>query len=156
MFMMQLLELRVPPIIQLLAMALLMWSVSRYLPAFALPIGGAVWLATAYFIAGTVLAILGVREFRKARTSVDPRTPAKAGKLVSAGVYRISRNPMYLGMLLVLIGWAFYLRSSLALALLPVFVVYMSYFQIKPEERFMREKFTGAYDAYCSAVGRWL
>jgi len=113
-------------------------------------------LAASLVLAGFVVAILGVREFRKAGTTVDPRFPEKAESLVTDGIFRYSRNPMYLGLLCVLLGWAVYLANWPAFLFLPVFVAYMNRFQIRPEERHMLRKFGDAFSDYASRVRRWL
>ncbi len=107
-------------------------------------------------VAGISLALLGVLEFRKSSTTVDPRFPDKSSQLVTTGVYRISRNPMYLGFLVILLGWSLYLVNYIALLLLPAFVAYMTHFQIKPEERVMAQKFSGQFSGYTARVRRWI
>ena len=133
-----------------------MWGSARLAPSvrFNLPGRGITALALAF--AGVVIAIAGVCSFRASRTSVDPRTPDKASQLVVAGVYRWSRNPMYLGMLLLMTGWGVHLSNAAAFCLLPAFVGYMTAFQIKPEERILRAKFGASYAEYMSAVRRWV
>jgi protein-S-isoprenylcysteine O-methyltransferase Ste14 len=87
---------------------------------------------------------------------VDPRTPAAASSLVVGGIYRVTRNPMYLGFLLVLLALALYLGTLTAFVVLPLFVVYLNEFQIKPEESALRARFGSAFDSYASRVRRWL
>jgi protein-S-isoprenylcysteine O-methyltransferase Ste14 len=109
-------------------------------------------------VAGIGLAICfaGVLAFRQSRTTVDPRTPAAASSLVVGGIYRYTRNPMYLGFLLVLLALALYLGTLTAVLLLPVFVFYLNEFQIKPEERALRKRFGTDFDFYAASVRRWL
>jgi protein-S-isoprenylcysteine O-methyltransferase Ste14 len=76
--------------------------------------------------------------------------------MVTSGVYGVSRNPMYVGFLLVLIGWAAFLSHALAFALLPLFVAYMNRFQIEPEERALSAKFGGQFQEYRRSVRRWV
>ncbi len=99
---------------------------------------------------------MGVLEFSNAGTTVDPRTPHQSESLVVKGVYRFTRNPMYLGFFLMLVAWEIFLGSVFAALLLPLFVVYMNRFQILPEERHMRALFGEDYDRYVSEVRRWL
>ena len=82
--------------------------------------------------------------------------PDRSAALVAGGIYRSSRNPMYLGFLLLLAAWACWLANPLALAGLPAFVLYLNRFQIAPEERALRARFGDAYDGYARAVRRWL
>jgi protein-S-isoprenylcysteine O-methyltransferase Ste14 len=87
---------------------------------------------------------------------VNPLQPDAASSLVSGGVYRWTRNPMYLGMALVLLAWAVYLSSIAALAVLPLFIVYINRFQIEPEERALEARFGAQFERYRKAVRRWL
>jgi protein-S-isoprenylcysteine O-methyltransferase Ste14 len=106
--------------------------------------------------AGAAIALAGVIQFARARTTVNPLQPDAASSLVSGGVYRWTRNPMYLGMALVLLAWAIYLSSIAALAVLPLFIVFITRFQIAPEERALEARFGVQFERYRKAVRRWL
>lgn len=82
--------------------------------------------------------------------------PDSASALVTGGIYKITRNPMYLGFLLILLGWTVFLSNLFAYALLPVFVIYMNRFQIVPEENALDTLFGNEYRFYKSKVRRWL
>ncbi len=82
--------------------------------------------------------------------------PDTASSVVTAGIYRATRNPMYLGLALALAGWAMYLSNLVALLIVPAFVAYMTQFQIKPEERTLLAKFGPGFAAYMAAVRRWI
>ena len=110
----------------------------------------AIHLALAY------LAVAGVVAFRRARTTVDPRDPGKSTELVATGIYRASRNPMYVGFLIALAGWGVFLGNLLALVALPLFVAAMTRFQIAPEERALRARFGERFTRYERSVRRWL
>jgi protein-S-isoprenylcysteine O-methyltransferase Ste14 len=97
-----------------------------------------------------------VLAFRRAQTTVNPLTPQATSSLVTTGIYRYSRNPMYVGLLFVLAGWGCYLANGLALLVLPLFVASMTRWQIIPEERFMAAKFGAEFEAYKRSVRRWL
>lgn len=150
------LELKLPPVALVFGVAIGMWLLSRSTAAldFALPFR----LAVAVMLAGIGLAIsvAGVMQFRQARTTVNPITPEATTTMVTSGVYRFSRNPMYLGFLFVLAGWAAFLSHVLAFALLPFFVAYMNRFQIIPEERTLAAKFGRQFSDYRNSVRRWL
>jgi len=150
------LELKIPPLLLVILFGVAMWAVSRVLPAGYFVIPGKFLLSTAVLALGGCIALLGVLEFRSAGTTVDPRTPNQSESLVVKGVYRFTRNPMYLGFLLMLVAWGIFLGSVFAALLLPLFVVYLNRFQILPEERHMRALFGEAYDRYASQVRRWL
>lgn len=153
---MQNLELKVPPPIVALACAALMYGVVRLLPDWRWhwPASGMLGAWVALF--GVALDALGLFAFHRAKTTVNPLNPAATSSIVQSGIYRYTRNPMYLGMLVVLLGFAIYLAHPLAFLVLPVFVAYLSRFQILPEERLLSEKFGEAYRGYASRVRRWL
>ena len=153
---MQTLELKIPPVVLVALFALAMWLLAQWLPPVAL---AAVWgqvLAGIFAGAGVAVALSGVLAFRRADTTVDPRVPLQSSSLVVRGIYRYSRNPMYLGFLLLLLALAIYLMNAAAFALLPLFVLYMNRFQIVPEERHLLQKFGAEYQAYTQQVRRWL
>jgi len=153
---MRFLELKVPPPIVALFMAGLSWLASRAAPTlrFVLPHRNAIVLAS--LVAGVCVSVLGVAGFRRARTTLNPLKPEKSSALVTSGIYRYTRNPMYLGLLLVLFGWAFFLSNALAFLFLPAFILYMNRFQIEPEERVLASVFGQEFTAYLSKVRRWL
>lgn len=153
---MQSLELKVPPLIVVALTALAMWGLSRLFPSatFELPGSGIASLAMA--LLGAAIALAGVIAFRNSRTTVDPRTPDAASTVVIGGIYRISRNPMYLGFLFVLTGWGVYLSNATAALLLPAFVAYLNAFQIKPEERILLAKFGPRFAEFMESVRRWV
>ena len=105
---------------------------------------------------GITVAISGVLEFIKFKTTVDPLHPGKSKTIVQSGVYAFTRNPMYLGMLLVLLGWADFLDSLNAFAGAVFFFLYIDRFQIRPEETILSANFGEAYLNYLSEVRRWL
>ncbi len=150
------LEMKIPPALLIAALALLMWLTPAIAPglSFSSPWQSAVmWL---FAIPGVLFTFAGLAAFRREGTTVDPTRPERASSLVVTGVYRYSRNPMYLGFLLVLTGWAIHIANLLAFAALPVFVAYMTRFQIIPEERALLSRFGEAYRAYLGSVRRWL
>ena len=152
------LELKVPPVALALITAAGMLALAWLLPAAALPLPatGARLAAGALGAAGIAVALAGVLAFRRMRTTVNPMAPERATALVAVGVFRASRNPMYLGMLLVLAGWAVFLGNAAAALLVPAFVAWMTRFQILPEERALTARFGASYLDYCARVRRWL
>jgi protein-S-isoprenylcysteine O-methyltransferase Ste14 len=151
------LELRVPPVVVVLACAGAMWLLAS--ASGPSPVGAAMRAsaATLLAVAGIALAVAGIREFRAARTTVNPLHPEQAAAMVTGGIYRCSRNPMYLGMLCLLAAWAAWLGQLAPLMVgLPAFVLYMNQFQIRPEERALEQRFGPAFGEYAARVRRWL
>lgn len=144
-----------PPIIGLL-FGLAMWGLARGAPDYAGAFPGQLWAAALIAGAGLAIDLVSIGAFFKRKTTVNPLTPAKTNALVIDGLYRFSRNPMYLGLLMILAGWALYLGNILNVALLGLFVWAINELQIKPEEKALREKFGADYDAYCKRVRRWI
>ena len=153
---MRALELKIPPPVVALLVAGAMWGSSLALPASAAPTTFRAVAALALALAGGLIALSGVISFRRAKTTVSPMKPERTASLVTTGIYRFTRNPMYLGLLLVLIALTVYL-SSLWLLVGPVaFVLYMNRFQVAPEEHVLSRMFGAAYTVYQSRVRRWL
>ena len=153
---MQSLELKIPPLAVVIVTAALMWIAPRAAPAFRVVLPDRSALAACLAVAGVVTSVLGIVAFRRARTTVNPMHPESSSALVVAGVYRLTRNPMYLGFLLILLAWAIFLSNALAVLVLPAFVLYMNRFQIAPEERALTSTFGAEYVAYKTRVRRWL
>lgn len=154
------LELKIPPLLLVLIFAGLMFGISHLLPLWQfISTELVLWraaLAGVWCAAGVVVALLGVITFRRAHTTVNPLTPQQARALVQNGIFRYSRNPMYLGMLLLLLGWALWLAELSAFLPLPFFVWYLNQFQIKPEERALNRLFGASFLQYQQTVRRWL
>lgn len=150
------LELRVPPVVVTLGCAGLMWGAAALSPSLAFDVPGRVVIAVVLAVAGAAVALAGVVAFRRAETTVNPVRPDAASSLVASGVYWVARNPMYLGFLLALLGWAVWLAHPLAFLVLPLFVAYMSRFQIRPEERALRARFGESFESYSRSTRRWL
>ena len=150
------LELLIPPPLVMLLVGLLMWVLSKMFPGLTV-----VWLQSAVAAAATVLlgiviSLTGIVTFKQAHTTIDPKQPAQTSTLISSGIYRYSRNPMYLGVLIVLLGWAIYLGNLVSILATAVFVAYITRFQIIPEERLLHEKFESEFQSYKNKVRRWL
>jgi protein-S-isoprenylcysteine O-methyltransferase Ste14 len=150
------LELKVPPPAVMTLIGCAMW--------------GAVWLAepllgvsvvrafTAllFMLLGIGFSLAGVISFRRAKTTVNPLRPETTSSLVRSGIYRSTRNPMYVGMLFALIGWAVFLTSGWALLGPLAFILFINRFQIDPEERTLATLFGAEFAAYKEKVRRWL
>ena len=150
------LELRIPPPVVALVAGLLMWLAAQGVPSFGWPLAARIAAAVALAAVGLSFDVAGFVSFRRARTTINPLRPARASSLVVTGVYRYTRNPMYVGGALLLLAWAAFLANAAALALVPGFVLYLTRFQIIPEERVLSGIFGAPYRAYCGRVRRWL
>ena len=150
------LDLKIPPVALFLVCAVVMWMLTAAYAdaAFVLP-GAAVIFAVCVVLGGGI-GVAGVVAFRRHSTTVDPTAPEKTSSIVRDSIYRYSRNPMYLALVVTLAGWGFFLQNIAALAVLPVFIAYMTQFQIKPEERVLLGRFGTDYDDYMATVRRWI
>jgi protein-S-isoprenylcysteine O-methyltransferase Ste14 len=150
------LELKIPPPVVALLIGAAMWFASRFGPVLELPLPVRTAALVVFGLLGGATAFAGNMAFRRAKTTVNPFRPQNATALVTSGIYRFTRNPMYLGLTLLLLGWALFLCSAWALAGPVLFVLYVGRFQIKPEEKILSAKFGAAYSEYVSRVRRWL
>ena len=153
---MQALELKVLPVAVIVVFGIAMWAASTVLVGASFFLPGAAIIAFISALIGAVIALSGVASFRQHDTTVNPTRPETTTLIVTAGIYRFTRNPMYLGLAFVLAGWAVYLANIAAMALVPVFALYMTRFQIKPEERALMAKFGADFADYMATVRRWL
>lgn len=149
------LELKVPPLALVFLFGALMWLVSAY-SVFTITLPWRSALALIFYTGGSAIVLAGVLTFRRMKTTVNPLTPEATTTMVTSGIYRFTRNPMYLGFLFGLVGWAIALSNLLAFAFLPLFVWYMNRFQILPEERALASKFPEAFTRYKRSVRRWV
>jgi protein-S-isoprenylcysteine O-methyltransferase Ste14 len=150
------LEHRIPPPLVGLVLAGAMWGLATLPPALALPAGPRLALVALLVAAGVAFDIGGVLAFLRQRTTVNPLRPQNASALVTGGIYRLTRNPMYVGMALLLTAWAVQLSALWPFAGPAAFILYMNRFQIVPEERALRALFGEAWAAYAARVRRWL
>jgi protein-S-isoprenylcysteine O-methyltransferase Ste14 len=151
------LEHRIPPPLVAALCGLLMWLAARQWPAAVeLSLGWRLGLALPLALLGLVVCLAGVLSFHRARTTVNPLKPQSASALVDSGVYRYTRNPMYLGFALVLLAWALFLAWPAAVLGVVAFVLYLNRFQIGPEERALDRLFGEDFARYCAQVRRWL
>lgn len=153
---MRALEHKVPPPLVALAIAVAMWAGAGDIPAFPVATGLRSILAPLVALIGGACAIAGTVSFRRARTTVNPLKPASASSLVTSGIYGVTRNPMYVGLLMALVAMAIYLATIAALIGPLLFMLFIHRFQIVPEERALAEKFGPEYTEYAQRVRRWL
>ena len=149
------LETRIPPPVVALVVLLLMWNLAAWLPG---PLAPSWYVSAALTLVaiGAAFDLAALWAFHQAHTTINPMKPQATAHLVTSGVYRLTRNPMYLGLGLFLAAAMVYLWSPWAVLGPLGFVAYINRFQITPEERVMRERFGAEFTAYCARVRRWL
>ena len=150
------LDLKIPPPVITLSCAALAWVVARFTPGFVYLVPARIPITVILVLAGFSLALAGLLAFRKAKTTLNPHTPDKSTYIVRSGPYRFTRNPMYLGLATVLLAVCVYLQNPITLVLVVLFLVYITKFQIIPEERFLLKNFGEPYAQYMRSVRRWL
>lgn len=149
------LDLKVPPALVFLGFGGVMYLLAVFLPVGQFDFFGRELLWQVLAGLGILVGLISVGQFLRKRTTLDPFRPETAGSLVTGGVFRISRNPMYLALLLILLAWGLWLGNAFNAVTAGLFVAYMNRFQILPEERILEARFGGAYRQYCQAVRRW-
>lgn len=149
-------RLVIPPPVQGIITAIIMWGVALAIPQLSVPFRGSFLLMLALIAVGFIIEVIAIFMFMRAKTTVNPLAPQKTQKLVISGLYKYSRNPMYLGLCFMLLGYAVWLANPISTLVLFGFVWWITEFQIKPEEEVLREKFGQDYLDYQSQVGRWL
>lgn len=148
-------QLKLPPALVFLLFGGAMYLLATYLPVGYFDFFGRFVLMKALLILAAGIGVISLIQFFRARTTIDPRKPAKAGTLVTGGVFKYSRNPMYLALLLILLAWGLWLGNAFNTVLAAAFVAYMNKFQILPEEEALRKRFGRPYEQYLIRVRRW-
>jgi protein-S-isoprenylcysteine O-methyltransferase Ste14 len=133
-----------------------MWMISQSTKSIIIPDVTRLVLSLTLFALGFIVSLSGVASFRAKKATVNPLSPSESTSLVITGVYKFSRNPMYLGFLLVLVGWGVFLSNLYSSSLTVLFVYYMNTFQILPEESMLQEIFGEKFSDYKKQVRRWV
>ena len=107
-------------------------------------------------LGGVTILISAVRSFKKDKTTINPLSPEQATKLVTDGIFKYSRNPMYLGMVFILSSMAVLFNLIGGIILIALFCFYITKFQIIPEERAMSNLFSQDFNKYKQATRRWI
>ncbi|WP_026811488.1 methyltransferase family protein [Arenibacter latericius] len=148
-------KLKIPPLLVVVLFAGLMFILAEYLPVGYFDFFGRKYLMLFLFSMSGLIGIVSLVQFFKAKTTINPSAPSKTTMLVTGGLYEYSRNPMYLALLLLLLGWGLYLGNAFNTLLAAGFVYYMNAFQIIPEEEALFKKFPKEFQKYCVKVRRW-
>ncbi len=150
------LELKIHPPVVAMLFAAAGWLGSRLAFGGELVLPYRKVLVVMLVLAGLVVAMSGLLAFVRARTTVNPKAPERSSAVVSSGIYRYTRNPMYLGFVFLLTAWAVYLGHLVPWLLIPLFMVFLTRLQIRPEERALTKLFGDEYREYRQRVRRWL
>ena len=145
---------KIPPPIVTLVFAALIYFSSEWSPSIVFR--GQNLISLFLMMLGFLVLLIAISAFIKLKTTINPLKPEAASSLVTMGIFRISRNPMYLGMLLLIISLWIKTGAVLGFILVAGFIAYLNYFQILPEERAMKGLFSDKYKTYCQQVRRWL
>lgn len=150
-----------PPPAALLIGIVLLWLGVRLPPEFAawsamFDFPGRRVIGMAFFIVALALMIAAVAAMQRWQTTVNPLTPERSARLVTEGVFGFSRNPIYLGDALILVGAGFWFGTAWAVLVTGLFVVYIHKVQIRAEERALAARFGAEFQAYSARVRRWL
>lgn len=149
-------RIRIPPPVIALICAVTMWAVFKLASALNFDFTGQKVIAGLVIGLGLSMDLISVKGFWSARTTINPIKIENASALVTGGLYRFSRNPMYLGLALVLSGWALWLGNPINVIGIAIFIGLMNALQIKPEEAVLAEKFGQEYRDYQRRVRRWI
>ena len=145
-----------PPPLALGLAALLAWLLDRGAPSLRVALPGQPGVAIALAVAGAALMLAAALSLAAARTTLDPTRPEKSTSLVRAGAFAMTRNPIYLGDVLLLAAWVAWLGQPLGLLPLAVFAAWLDRVQIAAEERALAQRFGADWQAYRRRVRRWL
>ncbi|MBX3630133.1 MAG: isoprenylcysteine carboxylmethyltransferase family protein [Nitrosomonas sp.] len=148
--------LLIPPVVVLMLCAAVMWYMARYFPFFTLEFELSPAVSLLVAASGLLLILVSSITFYQHNTTLNPLKPELASTLIRTGPYRYSRNPIYGGFVLILLGWGGYLHNLASMLCVILFVLYMNRFQIIPEEKSLEQKFGAEFEAYKRIVNRWL
>ena len=147
-------ETKIPPPIVTLVFGLSIYFSRGMFPA--VEAWHSFYLGIFLFFLGFFILISAVKLFRNDKTTVNPLSPEQATKLVTNGIFKHSRNPMYLGMAVILASVAVFFNIIGGIIFMALFCLYITKFQIIPEEKAMKELFAQDFEQYMQATRRWI
>ncbi len=150
------LKLKIPPPVVGLVCALIMWLASRFFTGFSFNLPYANFISPGLICLALFIDISALLNFKSLKTTINPMKPGESSSLAERGVYQYTRNPMYLGLLIILSSWGIFLGNYISVLVLPFFVWYITVFQIIPEEEILENKFKEKYMQYKHKVRRWI
>ena len=149
-------KLLIPPPIQALLSAIMMCLINRYFTHANFSLNGINIFALIFLIIAVIIIILSMYKFKKIKTTISPLRPNKTSSLVKSGIYEYTRNPMYLGLLLMLFSIALFLKNFISFLIIPLFILFITKNQILPEEEALENIFGEEYKNYKKKVRRWI
>lgn len=149
-------RLCIPPVLQVIICVALAWIAGQTFPQLSISVPFGTIIAIMFAAVGLLLLFLALRLFSEKRTTIDPLRPERAENVITSGIYGMTRNPMYLGLLLIVVAAAVAVANPVSLLAPVLFVFAMNELQIKPEEQALSQKFGPSYTGYCERVRRWI
>ena len=146
--------LKIPPPLLVLILVISNYFSSKKIDV--IPIPNQDLVSIAIFLIGILILIIPVSKFIKSKTTIDPIKFKKVNKLVTSGIYKYSRNPMYLGLLMILISSSIFYLNIYSITTPFFFYWWITKFQIKREEIFLTDKFGKEYLSYKTKTRRWI
>ncbi len=153
---MKFLEMKIPPPIYGLLTGICIWLLDKQFPLLDVLPAVVQTTGLGFIFLGFGLDLVALGQFYFNRTTPNPLSPQKAKTIVVSGLYKYTRNPMYLGLLITLIGWTFFLGNIVGLICIPLFMWVINSMQIHPEEKILSKLFGTSYTDYLRRVRRWL
>ena len=148
-------KLKIPPVIVTFFFGFCMFLLAKFLAVGYFDFFGRTFLIVLFLVLAALIGFIAIGQFLKAKTTVNPLDVSQTKHLVTNGIFKYSRNPMYLALLLVLLAWGFWLGNAFNSLLAAGFVSYMNKFQILPEEQALTQRFEKEYQNYLIQVRRW-
>ena len=149
-------RLKIPPPIWLTLYGIFVWGLSELIPSARIDIPVRGLISGCVFLSAFAFLAPATRGFKKAETTINPIKPQETSQLVTTGIYGRTRNPMYVGLTIILLAWVIWTSNATGVLALPLFMVTLTHFQIIPEEEILTEKFGEDYKDYSARVRRWL
>ena len=150
------LELKIPPLLVMVIFGVISWLISIYTSSVDWLVNIKLAASSLFFLIGSLFLLSSLGLFRKNKTTVNPLEPKATSVVITTGVYSISRNPMYVGMVLYLLSWGFYLSNYFSILVSAGFIFWINVFQIIPEEKILTQQFGDQYKEYQNRVRRWI
>ena len=141
-----------PPIVTIVFLFVIFFTKDLFRFSVTLPSS----LGFIIILAGLMIIFIAARQFKAVNTTINPIKPENASVLVNKGIFSYSRNPMYLGMLLIIVGFSIIHNLMAVIAIMPLWVIYITNFQIIPEEEAMKILFKEDFLNYCKKTRRWI